>query len=61
MAGDLPPFILERYFAKYEFTVKYQLSTSDGEALSMSEVLAMADEECKALWENLLLSYTGKL
>jgi len=58
MAGDLPPFILERYFAKYEFTVKYQLSTSDGEALSMSEVLAMADEECKALWEKLLLSYT---
>ncbi len=55
---NLPPFKLERYFAQYEFAVKYLLSASDCEALGMRELLAMADAECLGLWEQLQLSYT---
>lgn len=52
------PFTLERYFAKYEFSTPYLLSCSDAEPLTLNEVLAMADEETKALWHNLCLGYT---
>lgn len=52
------PFTLERYFAKYEFSVPHQLSCSDAEPLSLKEVLAMADQETHALWQNLSLGYT---
>ncbi len=51
-------FELERYFAKYEFTSKYLLSSSDCEPLSLHEVLQMADAETHYLWENLQLGYT---
>jgi hypothetical protein len=37
------PFALERYFALYEFSAPNLLCCSDCEALSMSELLAMAD------------------
>ncbi len=52
------PFALERFFAKYEFTARFLLSASDCESLRLDEVLGMADEETRALWENLRLSYT---
>lgn len=52
------PFKLERYFAKYEFTARFLLSASDCESLRLDEVLGMADEETRALWENLRLGYT---
>lgn len=58
MAQDLPPFEIERFFAKYEFCTPYLLCASDCESLSMSEVLEMADAECRKLWEGLVLSYT---
>ena len=51
-------FKLERYFAKYEFSAKYLLSSSDCESLTQREVLALADEETKSLWNNLKLGYT---
>jgi aspartate/methionine/tyrosine aminotransferase len=54
----LPPFKLERYFAQYEFSVKYLLSASDCEALSVSELHALADADSRARWERLSLSYT---
>lgn len=54
----LKPFKLERYFAKYEFSVKYLLSSSDCDGLSQSEVVSWADEETKQLWDNLKLGYT---
>ena len=53
-----PPFKLERYFGKYEFTVKHQLSCSDAEAVGMKELLDLADAECRHLWETLSLGYT---
>ncbi|MFN2159998.1 MAG: aminotransferase class I/II-fold pyridoxal phosphate-dependent enzyme [Anaerolineales bacterium] len=52
------PFALERYFAKYEFSARYLLSSSDCESFSMAELVEMADEETKALWDSLRLGYT---
>lgn len=55
---SIKPFELERYFAKYEFSTKYLLSSSDCDGLAQRELLAMADEECRGLWDNLTLGYT---
>jgi aspartate/methionine/tyrosine aminotransferase len=57
----LKPFKLERYFARYEFSVKYLLSSSDCDGLPQNELLAMADNETKSLWSNLALGYTESL
>ena len=58
-AGEagLPPFALERYFARYEFSTRFILGASDCETLSVAEVLALepgADRE----FANLRLGYT---
>jgi aspartate/methionine/tyrosine aminotransferase len=53
----LPPFELERYFARHEFTAPYLLCASDVEPYGMSELLALADDECRALWDGLGLGY----
>jgi aspartate/methionine/tyrosine aminotransferase len=37
----LSPFELERYFARYEFTVRYLLCSSDCEAMTIGELMAM--------------------
>lgn len=58
---NLKPFKLERYFAKYEFSVKYLLSSSDCDGLVQSELLTLADDETRKLWENLTLGYTESL
>jgi aspartate/methionine/tyrosine aminotransferase len=55
---SIAPFKLERYFAQYEFKVKYLLSPSDCESLGMDELLQMAVPESLALWHGLKLSYT---
>jgi aspartate/methionine/tyrosine aminotransferase len=54
----IKPFRLERYFAQYEFKVKYLLSASDCESLPMSELLQMAAPESLDLWRRLKLGYT---
>ena len=36
----LPPFKLERYFAKYEFNTEFLLCSSDCEAMSIADLLA---------------------
>jgi aspartate/methionine/tyrosine aminotransferase len=38
---NLPPFKLERYFARYEFSAPYLLCTSDCESLSVAGLLAL--------------------
>jgi aspartate/methionine/tyrosine aminotransferase len=53
----LNPFKLERYFARYEFNVKYLLCSSDCESLSIADLLAyepQAEEGLKNCW----LGYT---
>ncbi|MCF0248522.1 MAG: aminotransferase class I/II-fold pyridoxal phosphate-dependent enzyme [Synergistes sp.] len=52
-------FKLERLFARYDNLAEYSLSQSSCEGVSMREILDMADDECKALWENLSLGYTS--
>jgi len=54
----ISPFVLERYFAKHEFTARYLLGSSDCESLSLLELLAMADSTTRELWEGLRLGYT---
>ena len=41
----IPDFQLERFFARYEFSVPYLLCASDVEGWPMAEVLALADDE----------------
>ena len=55
---DIAQFELERYFAKHEFTAKHLLSCSDCEALSLQDILGMADPESMELWNGLKLGYT---
>lgn len=54
-------FKLEQYFAEFEFTAKYLLSSSDCEPLGLSEVLQMADNKSLNLWDSLKLAYTESL
>ena len=55
------PFELERYFARYEFSAKYLLCSSDCDGLSLKYLLGLADEETKRLWKELRLGYTESL
>ena len=55
---QINPFKLERYFAQYEFKLKYLLSPSDCESLAMDELLQMASPASLDLWHGLRLSYT---
>jgi aspartate/methionine/tyrosine aminotransferase len=54
----IPEFELERFFARHEFAVRHLLCASDVEGWSMAEVLALADDESRALWDGLTLGYT---
>jgi len=56
--GPPRPFLLERYFARFEFTTRYLLASSDCEALSLAEVLELGDEPDRAAWSGLKLGYT---
>ena len=58
---QIKPFKLERYFAKYEFSTRYLLSSSDCDGLPQSELIGLADGECRQLWEELKLGYTDSL
>jgi aspartate/methionine/tyrosine aminotransferase len=51
-------FALERYFARWEFAVEHLLCASDVQAYPMAILLALADEETRALWDGLELGYT---
>jgi aspartate/methionine/tyrosine aminotransferase len=53
----IPPFKLERYFARYEFNSEFLLCSSDCEAMSIADLLALepgAAEKFQATW----LGYT---
>jgi len=51
-------FQLERYFAKYEFSVSHLLSPSDCETWSIGELLAIGGEDAAKRMAELRLSYT---
>ena len=58
---DIEDFALERYFARWEFAVRHQLSASDVEGFALPELLAFADDDAKARWHALTLGYTESL
>lgn len=58
MTMSLRPFLLERYFARYEFQTPLLLASSDCEAMRMDELLSLATREDLAAWETLKLGYT---
>jgi len=55
---QIADFALERYFARWEFNARYLLCASDVEGYPMVELLALADHETRALWDELKLGYT---
>jgi aspartate/methionine/tyrosine aminotransferase len=54
----LPDFRLETYFARWEFNARYHLTASDAQTHSLSELLALADDDGRERWESLALGYT---
>lgn len=58
LASPIPHFKLERYFARWEFVAPYLLCSSDVQGYSLRDLLALADDETRALWDNLTLGYT---
>ncbi|MBT30114.1 MAG: aminotransferase [Thalassobius sp.] len=54
---NISPFILERYFAEYEFNVPYLLCSSDCESISIKDLLQLEEESSEKL-ENVWLGYT---
>ena len=45
---NLPPFKLERYFARYEFNTEYLLCSSDCESMSIGDLLALEADPQRA-------------
>src|SRR5690349_15871179 len=54
-------FALERWFARWEFSVKHVLGASDVEGLGLEELLSLADGSTRELWNHLTLGYTESL
>lgn len=54
----LPDFRLETHFSRWEFTAKYNMTASDAQSVPMAELLALAGEPERALWNALTLGYT---
>jgi len=54
---NLPPFKLERYFAKYEFNTEYLLCSSDSESMPVADLLAM-EEGAAQKFQQVWLGYT---
>ena len=54
----LRDFALETYFSRWEFAARYHLTASDAQTLRLSELLELADDQARALWDELALGYT---
>lgn len=54
----LPDFRLETYFSRWEFTARHHMTASDAQTMTLSELLALADDRDRAAFENLSLGYT---
>lgn len=58
---DIADFTLEQYFARWEFSAPYLLCSSDADAVSLRELLALADDDGRRMWDGLSLGYTETL
>ncbi|MBZ7922054.1 pyridoxal phosphate-dependent aminotransferase [Ensifer adhaerens] len=54
----LPDFRLETHFSRWEFSARHHMTASDSQMTSMRDLLALADVEDRAAWENITLGYT---
>ncbi len=54
----LADFRLETYFSKWEFSARYHMTASDVQSMSLKDLLALADEDDRAAFENSWLGYT---
>ena len=54
---QLPPFKLERYFAKYEFNAQYLLCSSDCQAMTIAELLSLEPDSAEK-FQSHWLGYT---
>jgi aspartate/methionine/tyrosine aminotransferase len=57
---NLPPFRLERYFSKYEFSAPYLLCASDCESMAIADLLAFEPDALER-FSALRLGYTESL
>ena len=57
---QMPPFKLERYFAKYEFNVDYVLCCSDCESLAIRDLLALEPDAADRFQQH-WLGYTESM
>lgn len=55
---SLPEFRLETYFSKWEFAAEHHLTASDIESMTITELLAMGDDDDRSSFEQLHLGYT---
>ena len=55
---ELRPFELEVFFSKWEFTARHHLCASDMQSMTLSELLALADDADRKTWDSLYLGYT---
>jgi aspartate/methionine/tyrosine aminotransferase len=54
----LPDFRLETHFSRWEFTARHHMTASDAQTMTLSELLALADDQDRTAFENLSLGYT---
>ena len=57
---QMPPFRLERYFAKYEFNVEYVLCCSDCESIAIRDLLALETDAAERFHQH-WLGYTESM
>ena len=55
---SLEPFKLERFFALYEFSVRYQMGPSDCETMRVKDLLALSGADAEKQFMDLSLGYT---
>ncbi|HDQ13854.1 MAG TPA: pyridoxal phosphate-dependent aminotransferase, partial [Sediminispirochaeta sp.] len=58
---NIEAFKLERFFAKYEFQIRYQMSTSDCESMSIQDLLEFGGAEVEQDFLHTPLGYTESL
>lgn len=55
----LPPFKLETWFSKWEFSARHHLTASDAQSLTLAELLALASPADRLAFEEAWLGYTS--
>ena len=55
---ELRPLELEVFFSKWEFTARHHLCASDMQSMTLTELLALADDADRKAWDSLYLGYT---